>query len=147
MKDLEKNNNAIKIKVIAWNKARTSTRHNQDLYRITSNNTLVHYLRYNQNTKFGWTIKDGKVVEFEEVSSKVYDKAIEDYTIAIEVNSKDAEAYYNRGLAYANLNDYKRAIEDYDKALELNPNYTEACNNRDVAYHNLEEHDKSVSSL
>ena len=48
----------------------------------------------------------------------------------------DAEAYYNRGSAYATkLNpDYERAVLDYDVAISLDPNYSEAYNNRGFAY-------------
>ena len=60
--------------------------------------------------------------------------AIEDYDEAIHLNSNDAEAYFNRGNAYHNLNKKKRAIEDYDKAIHLNPNDAEAYFNRGNAY-------------
>ena len=30
-----------------------------------------------------------------------YDKAISEFTKAIEINPRDAEAYYNRGLSYS----------------------------------------------
>ncbi|MGB9722223.1 MAG: tetratricopeptide repeat protein [bacterium] len=33
----------------------------------------------------------------------------------------DAEAYYNRGLAYCINGEYDRAIQDFTKAIELNP--------------------------
>ena len=34
-------------------------------------------------------------------------------------------AYYNRGAAYAKLDQRERATEDYDKAIELDPNLAE----------------------
>ena len=43
-------------------------------------------------------------------------------TKAIELNPNDAKAYYNRGLAKSDLQDYKGAIADFNKAIELNPN-------------------------
>ena len=46
-----------------------------------------------------------------------YERAIEDYDQALEINPQLAEAYNNRGLAY--LGQYERAIEDYDQALEI----------------------------
>jgi len=55
-----------------------------------------------------------------------------------------AEAYYNRGLAYAELNEYKRAIEDYGKAIELNPTLAEAYNNRGNAYAELNKHERAI---
>ena len=44
-----------------------------------------------------------------------YDKAIEYYTKVIEINPKDAKAYYNRGVAYAEKGLQDKAIKDYNK--------------------------------
>jgi tetratricopeptide (TPR) repeat protein len=63
-----------------------------------------------------------------------YQKAIDDYTKAIELNSKNAGAYYNRGIAYNDLGQYQKAIDDYTKAIELNPKDAGAYGNRGVAY-------------
>ena len=51
---------------------------------------------------------------------------------AIELDPKDANAYYNRGLAKSELKQYKEAIADYDKAIELNPKDAAAYYNRGV---------------
>ena len=40
---------------------------------------------------------------------------------AIDLNPQDAEAYYNRGLAYDELSNYNQAIKDYTKVIELDP--------------------------
>ena len=40
---------------------------------------------------------------------------------AIELNSEDANAYKNRGLAYGIKGNFDFAINDYTKAIELNP--------------------------
>ena len=62
------------------------------------------------------------------------DKAIEDYTKAIELNPQHANAYHNRGLAWSKKGDRDKAIEDYNKAIELNPQYADAYNNRGNAW-------------
>ena len=41
-----------------------------------------------------------------------------------------ALAYYNRGIAYADLGEHRRAIEDYDQALRLDPGDAHAYNDR-----------------
>jgi len=43
---------------------------------------------------------------------KQFDKAITDFTRAIELDPKSALAYSNRGIAYANLQQYDKAIGD-----------------------------------
>ncbi|MGF1492636.1 MAG: trypsin-like peptidase domain-containing protein [Microcoleaceae cyanobacterium] len=44
---------------------------------------------------------------------------IADYTEAIRINPGYADAYYNRGLAYANLKQFEKAIADLEAAAEL----------------------------
>jgi tetratricopeptide (TPR) repeat protein len=64
-----------------------------------------------------------------------YEKAIEDFTKAAELNPIDAPAFNNRGLAYAKgFNDYKKAIADFSIAIELNPQFAEAYENRGIAF-------------
>ena len=50
-----------------------------------------------------------------------YDRAIEDYNKAIELNPEYTYAYNNRGLAYYNKGEYERAKNDFEKAMELDP--------------------------
>ena len=74
-----------------------------------------------------------------------YDKAIADYTEAIRLDPKFAEAYYNRGVAYENKGEYDKAIADYTEAIRLDPKYAEAYNSRGFAYGNKGEHDKAIA--
>jgi tetratricopeptide (TPR) repeat protein len=50
------------------------------------------------------------------------DRAISDYTKAIELDPNYAPAYTNRGRAYTSKGDYTRAVADVTKASELLPN-------------------------
>ncbi|CAK62880.1 unnamed protein product (macronuclear) [Paramecium tetraurelia] len=50
-----------------------------------------------------------------------YEEAIVDYSKALELNSKHAAAYYNRGLIFSDQQIYEKAIMDYSKAIELLP--------------------------
>jgi Flp pilus assembly protein TadD len=52
---------------------------------------------------------------------KQFEKAIQDYNQAIELNPKDARVFNNRGTAYADLKQFEKAIQDYNQAIELNP--------------------------
>ncbi len=74
-----------------------------------------------------------------------YDKAISDYSKAIEINPRDAEACYNRGNAYQINGQYDQAISDYNKAIEINPRYAKAYNNRGYAYYEKGEYDRACS--
>ena len=53
---------------------------------------------------------------------KVFDKAIEEYTQAIDLESTKIHiAYINRGMAYESLGDFNNAETDYRAAIELLP--------------------------
>jgi tetratricopeptide (TPR) repeat protein len=49
------------------------------------------------------------------------DKAIDDFTKAIELKPGYAEAYYNRGQVWEEKGDYERGLADYSKAIEISP--------------------------
>ncbi len=49
-----------------------------------------------------------------------YDRAIEDYTSAIQRFQYNDDAYVGRGRAWAKKGDSKRAVSDWKKAIELN---------------------------
>jgi tetratricopeptide (TPR) repeat protein len=51
-----------------------------------------------------------------------YNKAIADYTQAINLNPNFAPAYRDRGIAYSYSGDYDKALADFNQALRLNPN-------------------------
>ncbi|HPB02407.1 MAG: tetratricopeptide repeat protein [Bacteroidales bacterium] len=55
-----------------------------------------------------------------------FNTAIEKFTKSIECDPVYAEAWYNRGLAYEELQDYKNARENYSQALKLKHNYENA---------------------
>lgn len=54
-------------------------------------------------------------------SNRDYDRAIADYTRAIEIDPKYARAYDGRGIAYTSKGDYVKAVADVTMALELRP--------------------------
>jgi tetratricopeptide (TPR) repeat protein len=45
--------------------------------------------------------------------------AIEDYSLALEVDAEFAGAYFNRALAYDDLAEREAALADYERFLEL----------------------------
>ena len=65
---------------------------------------------------------------------RAYDKAIEHYTTAIEVNPDYANAYNNRSIIYRLKGNFDAVIQDCNKAIELNPDFAPAYLNRGNAY-------------
>ncbi|MDA8014944.1 MAG: tetratricopeptide repeat protein [Gammaproteobacteria bacterium] len=74
-----------------------------------------------------------------------YDRAVNDYTKALELNPKLFLAYTNRGDAYSNKRDYDRAIADHNKALEIQPDYAPAYLNRGNAYCGKTDLDRAIA--
>lgn len=75
---------------------------------------------------------------------KQYERAIQDYNKAIQLNPNYAVAYNNRGNAYSDLRKYERAIQDFDKAIELKPNYEYAYYWRGWVYEKMKEYKKAL---
>ena len=73
------------------------------------------------------------------------DKAIADYTEAIRLNPKDADAYGNRGYAYAAKGDLDKAIADCTEAIRLNPKDADAYVNRGWAYGEKGDFGKAIA--
>lgn len=74
-----------------------------------------------------------------------YDRAIADFTKAIELDAKDAAAYNNRGISYRHEGEDDRAIADYTKAIELDPQYANAYVNRGNAFEAKRDHSRAIA--
>ena len=48
-----------------------------------------------------------------------YDQAISDFATVLELNPKDSETYYNRGINYYFKREYGKSWEDVKKAQDL----------------------------
>lgn len=84
------------------------------------------------STALAGLIDDGDA--FLELGS--YQRAIERYNDAIELDPNSLDAFMGRGLSYYYLSDYEPAIADYSQVIELDPQEINAYYNRGLA--NLE---------
>ena len=75
------------------------------------------------------------------------DKAILEFTKAIDLAPKSAHSYYNRGFAYECKKDPDKAIVDYSKAIEINPKYANAYSGRASMYFYKGRYDKSWTDV
>jgi cytochrome c-type biogenesis protein CcmH/NrfG len=76
-----------------------------------------------------------------------YEKAVEAYKRALQLNPGSEETYYRLGMAYGSLGKFKEAAEAYNNAVRLKPDYAAAYHNLGHAYSNLEEHDKAIRAF
>ena len=77
-----------------------------------------------------------------------YERAISDYTKALEINPRDADTYYNRGITYRNKGQYDKAITDFTKGIEINPRDARAYNNRGIVYaQGKGQYDKAITDF
>jgi len=81
-----------------------------------------------------------------------YDKAIENYNMAILLNPVFSEAYFNRALSYYQLKNFDKSIADYTKSMELDPQNPIIFNNRGDAFYRkqdfqsaVKDYDKAIS--
>ncbi|RKU36680.1 hypothetical protein C6495_03085 [Candidatus Poribacteria bacterium] len=75
-----------------------------------------------------------------------FDKAIKDFTTAIELKPDFFGAYNNRGNAYFQKRDFDTAIQNYDTAIEIQPDYADAYNNRGNAYGGKRDFDTAIQN-
>lgn len=62
------------------------------------------------------------------------DESITEFTKAIKIDSKYADAFSNRGDAYYEKGQYDRAISDFTKAIEIDPKHAMSYDNRGFVY-------------
>ena len=81
------------------------------------------------------------------IRKATYDKAIADYTDAIRLKPKWAEAYYNRGAAHADKDEPDKAIADYAESIRLDPQHAATYYGRGVAYGMKCDYDKAIADF
>jgi len=74
-----------------------------------------------------------------------WDKAVADFTTAIQKNPNDQQNYDQRALAYRSLNNFPAAIQDYTAAIEKNPSYEPEYARRGYTYALSEDYDKAIA--
>ena len=78
---------------------------------------------------------------------KDFDRAIADYTQAIQLSPGYALAYAGRGNAWSNKGDLDRALADYDKAIQLDAKSEAPYNNRARVWRGKGNLDKAIADL
>ncbi len=76
-----------------------------------------------------------------------FQKALADYSQAIQLKPNFINAYIMRGLVKDEIKDYMGAVADFNKAIELNPKNAEAYINRALSKSNLNDQSGACNDL
>ena len=68
-----------------------------------------------------------------------YEKAVKIFDRIIELDPNNYKAFYNKGIAYFNMDEMQKALEWYFKALKIKPDYMVAYYNIGLAYETIGE--------
>lgn len=74
-----------------------------------------------------------------------YRGAITNYDQALQINSNNPYAYFQRGTAYYQLGNKQAAIEDFNQVLRINPNNALAYFSRGYTRYNLKDYQGAIS--
>lgn len=80
-------------------------------------------------------------------SLKEFDKAIEFYEEAIDLDSNESMYHSDKGLAQLKLDDFNGAVLACERAIEINPDYVSAYINRSAAYIELKKWNWALDDL
>jgi tetratricopeptide (TPR) repeat protein len=75
------------------------------------------------------------------------DQAIEQYTIAIELDPANLEAYAERGAAWGEKKEWQKAVTDFNRLVELEPSEPRVYVYRAQFWSELFEYDKAIADL
>lgn len=73
-----------------------------------------------------------------------FDKAIESFLKAIEINSDDEDLWYSLGNCYSENKEYNKAIESFLKAIEINSENEKTWNNLGASYSENKQYEKAI---
>ena len=75
---------------------------------------------------------------------KQFEKAIEAYDRAIELEPEYANIWYNKGISLYDLQRYEEAITAYDQAIELDPEDVRPWNNKGFVLKTLKRYEEAI---
>ncbi len=82
-----------------------------------------------------------------EKAKMAFKEIMDDIDLTIKLSPRMAQAYYNKGNLFSEIQDYTSAISAYNKAIELKPDFGEAFYNRGYVYLKLGNKDAGIADL
>ncbi|MEI7597462.1 MAG: tetratricopeptide repeat protein [Bacteroidota bacterium] len=78
---------------------------------------------------------------------ELYEKAVEQYDLAIKEKNDFVPAYINKGQALEFQRKFQEALDNYNQLLKVIPNQTEALTRRGITYVKIQKFQESVTDL
>jgi tetratricopeptide (TPR) repeat protein len=78
------------------------------------------------------------------LNNKQYDRAVQDFDVAIKRKPDFAVAFINRGFAHEKTQQYDEALKDYDQALKLDSKSVFSLVHRGDAYAKKEQYQRAI---
>ena len=76
-----------------------------------------------------------------------YERAIADYTVALQLGPATAALHIERGLAYEDKNDDERAVADYTKAIRIAPDQANAYHCRGRVHLSRLDYERAIADF
>lgn len=77
-------------------------------------------------------------------SAKEYDKAIDLFTQAIALDSKNHVLFSNRSAAHAGKRDWTKALQDAEQCVSINPSWSKGYARKGAALHGARKYDEAI---
>lgn len=110
------------------------------LYALASSNDQVHENSISLNKKARKLYEEGNVF----MGKQLYEKAIEKFKKAVELDPKFAWAWDHLGLTYRYMGDYQKAVEAYETSLIINPFGQLPAQNLPIVYEYIGNYEKAL---
>src|SRR5258708_24740674 len=112
-----------------------------DLDRAIAGCTRALEARLPDNIRSAVYVSRGAVFEKKGDS----DRAIADFSEAIRINPRSADAFFIRANAYSRAGDFDRASADYNETIRIDPNHAKSYDGRGFAYYRKGEYDRTIA--
>jgi ppGpp synthetase/RelA/SpoT-type nucleotidyltranferase len=74
-----------------------------------------------------------------------HQRALKDFSSAINYDARNDRSYANRGLCYRVLKKYERALHDFNQALQINPNRPDGYFGRAQTYYDRQQYEQALN--
>ncbi|MDR3250659.1 MAG: tetratricopeptide repeat protein [Tannerella sp.] len=103
--------------------------------------------QFNNKDALGWKLTiTNREASLNEFQINAHFASINDYSAKIDIDAKNADYYFGRGMDFMLVQDFAEAISNFDQAINADPSYTLAYFNRAAVRYKQMEYELSHSA-